>query len=138
MYWNEQVKAKVFDDVIPTLDYLKNRGYLLGIITDTDGAPSIKKWRIRQSNLTKYFSVIFIAGEDSEKVKPDPEPFILAASKLGLHPEECMMIGDKPFTDIEGAKRAGMKATLVLRKEWNYYANADYVIRSLVEVSSFL
>jgi NagD protein len=39
---------------------------------------------------------------------------MLAARKLGLHPEDCAMIGDRMDTDIVGGMEAGMKTVLVL------------------------
>jgi pyrophosphatase PpaX len=74
--------------------------------------------RVRQSvygipqlaKLKKYFKVV-VSYEDTKKHKPNPEPLILAAQKLGLKPEECIYIGDAQ-TDIVAAKSAGMKPVL--------------------------
>lgn len=57
------------------------------------------------------FDVLVCAG-DYEKGKPDPEPFLLAASKLGVEPGHCLVFEDTP-TGIEAAKRAGMRWVLV-------------------------
>lgn len=45
--------------------------------------------------------------------KPSQEFYHLACKDLGLHPSECMMIGDDICSDIQGAQEAGLKATLV-------------------------
>jgi len=45
--------------------------------------------------------------------KPEPALFRMACHRLGLAPEHCVMIGDRPDTDIAGALRVGMRAALV-------------------------
>lgn len=46
--------------------------------------------------------------------KPNSLMMMLAARKLGAHPEDCVMIGDRMDTDIVGGMEAGMKTVLVL------------------------
>jgi HAD superfamily hydrolase (TIGR01509 family) len=36
----------------------------------------------------------FVSNEDVQKPKPDPEMYITAASRLGLRPDECLIIED--------------------------------------------
>ncbi len=46
--------------------------------------------------------------------KPNSLMMMLAARKLGAHPEDCVMIGDRMDTDIVGGMEAGMSTVLVL------------------------
>lgn len=46
--------------------------------------------------------------------KPNSLMMMLAARKLGSHPEECVMVGDRMDTDIVGGMEAGMTTVLVL------------------------
>lgn len=46
--------------------------------------------------------------------KPNSLMMMLAARKLGAHPEDCAMIGDRMDTDIVGGMEAGMTTVLVL------------------------
>ncbi|MEC5399729.1 HAD-IIA family hydrolase [Uliginosibacterium sp. H1] len=46
--------------------------------------------------------------------KPNSLMMMLAARKLGLHPEEAVMVGDRMDTDVVGGLEAGMKTALVL------------------------
>lgn len=41
-------------------------------------------------------------------LKPSPRPFLAIADALGVKPSECLVIGDRPDTDGEGAAAAGM------------------------------
>ena len=45
--------------------------------------------------------------------KPEPLLFRMALERLGCAPESCLMIGDRPDTDIAGAARLGMPTALV-------------------------
>lgn len=48
-----------------------------------------------------------ISGSDVRNGKPDPEIYLLAASRLGVAPGDCLAIEDAP-AGIESAKAAGM------------------------------
>lgn len=135
-YWEEYAKGKPFPDVVSTLEAL--RGYLLGIVTNTDGTPGVKRRRIRVSGLEHYFSAVVVGGEDGVRLKPDPQPFLMAASQLAVSPERCLAVGDKPFSDVRGARRAGMPVALVLRRDWQALEDPDYVIHTLSELLSIL
>ncbi len=53
-------------------------------------------------------------GQDAVFIgKPEPGLYRMALQRLGLAPAECMMIGDRPDTDILGAQRLGMPTALV-------------------------
>lgn len=135
-YWEEFAKGKPFPDTVETLEAL--RRYALGIVTNTDGTPGVKRRRIRLSGLEQYFSAVVVGGEDGVELKPDPHPFLTAASELSLLAERCLVVGDKPFSDVRGAKRAGMSVALVLRRDWPGLENPDCIIHSLSELLSVL
>jgi pyrophosphatase PpaX len=61
--------------------------------------------------LGHLFEVI-VGGDETERHKPDPEPLLLAAERLGASPEEAVYIGDSPF-DVRAAKAAGMASVAV-------------------------
>ena len=61
--------------------------------------------------LAKYFDII-ISGDELEKRKPDPEPYLHAARKLGLMPKECIAIEDS-FSGAKSATAAGMQLIIV-------------------------
>ena len=86
-------------------------------------------------NLRRFFDVI-TTHEDAAHSKPHPEPFLLAAERLGVRPEECVVIEDAE-KGIVAAKRAGMRAIAVpngLTRD-NDFSQADLVVRSLEELS---
>ncbi len=50
-----------------------------------------------------------VCAEDVRNGKPDPEPFLIAASRIGIAPERCIVVEDAA-PGLEGARRAGMRS----------------------------
>ena len=61
--------------------------------------------------LAHLFETI-VGGDETERHKPDPEPLLLAAERMGADPAETAYVGDSPF-DVLAAKAAGMYAIAV-------------------------
>jgi HAD superfamily hydrolase (TIGR01509 family) len=61
--------------------------------------------------LLDRFDILVCAG-DYAKGKPDPEPFLTAAQRLGVKPEECLVFEDAE-TGVASAKAAGMAVVKV-------------------------
>jgi sugar-phosphatase len=72
-----------------------------------------------------------VCAEDVERGKPYPDPFLLAADRLGIRPQRCIVVEDAP-AGLEGARRAGMKTIGVLTT--HEVLEADRVVRSLEEL----
>lgn len=66
-----------------------------------------------------------VLSSDVGVVKPSPEIYELMAVKLGVLPEECVMIDDVEV-NISGAKRAGMQGII--------YTSYEQTVRALSEV----
>lgn len=77
-----------------------------------------------------------VACEDVSRGKPDPEPFLTAASLLGADPANCLVIEDGEY-GVRAAKTCGMKAIAVTNTQTReQLAAADLVVGSLEEVDS--
>ena len=63
--------------------------------------------------LLDRFETLVCAG-DYVKAKPDPEPFLLAAERLGVAPADCLVFEDTAM-GIDAATAAGMKSVKVLQ-----------------------
>ena len=68
---------------------------------------------LKALNLLDKFDVLVCAG-DYSKGKPDPEPFLMAAKKLGVPPETCLVFEDTEM-GIESATAAGMQSVKILQ-----------------------
>ena len=55
---------------------------------------------------------LVVSGDDITSRKPDPGPFLHAAEKLGIRPEDCLVIEDS-YAGCESARRAGMRLVVV-------------------------
>jgi len=62
-------------------------------------------------NLLDRFDALVCAGE-YEKGKPDPEAFVIAAAKLGVAPESCLVFEDADM-GIQAAAAAGMASVKI-------------------------
>jgi HAD superfamily hydrolase (TIGR01509 family) len=58
--------------------------------------------------------VTVVCAEDYSRGKPAPDPFLEAARRLGLPPEECLVFEDSP-TGVQAAAAAGMACVFVPR-----------------------
>jgi HAD superfamily hydrolase (TIGR01509 family) len=67
---------------------------------------------LEQFGLVKYFDVI-VTGLSAEHTKPYPDPVLLAAKKMNVPVENCLMIGDTTV-DIRAGKSAGAQTVGVL------------------------
>ena len=56
----------------------------------------------------KSYFLQFVSGDEVGKGKPEPDIFLLAAERLSVKPEECIVIEDSR-NGVEAAKKAGMK-----------------------------
>jgi putative hydrolase of the HAD superfamily len=95
-----------YPHVMVTLIELMKRGLKLAVVSD---APRLQAWtRLCSLGIHNYFDAV-VTYEDTEKRKPDPEPFEKVLSRLKIPAESAIMIGDWAERDIVGAKVLGMK-----------------------------
>lgn len=67
---------------------------------------------LQEFDLVKYFDVV-ISVLSARHTKPYPDPILLAAKKMGVAPEACLMIGDTTV-DVRAGKSAGAQTVSVL------------------------
>lgn len=74
-----------------------------------------KRHHVRRSlqvtELEGLFRVV-VTQEDVTRGKPDPEMFLLAAQRMGVRPEQCLVVEDSPL-GLEAARVAGMGSAWV-------------------------
>lgn len=82
---------------------LRQKGILCAVCSSSKNAPRI----LERLQGTELFETI-VDGSMIERTKPDPEIFLLGASRLGLSPEQCVVFEDAE-SGIEAARAAGMR-----------------------------
>jgi len=95
---------------------------------------------LEQFNLVHYFDAI-VTGLSAPHTKPYPDPILLAAEKMGVNPQECLMIGDTTV-DIRAGKSAGAQTVGVLcgfgeEKELNGMG-ANQILKNTPELVNLL
>lgn len=115
------------DDILPGvkgfIEFLKERGIKIAIGSASKNTPMI----LEKIGLTDAFDAIS-CGLDTTKSKPDPEVFLIAAEKLGIDPEECLVVEDSD-AGITAAKAGKMLALAVGAAKDN--SMADYSAESI-------
>jgi putative hydrolase of the HAD superfamily len=101
----------VFDDVLPVLEELKNRGLRLAVVSNWDERLRVLLQRLE---LASWFDPIVVSIEVGH-AKPAAEVFRKAVEGLRLPPEEILHVGDSPKEDVAGANDAGLEAVLLQR-----------------------
>lgn len=107
-YYKELLKGLTPDDVLPgaldTVKRLRQMGVLIGIGSVSKNTPAI----LTRTGLDVYVDAVS-CGLDITHSKPHPEVFLVAADKLGLPYEACLVVEDAD-AGIKAAKAAGMRA----------------------------
>jgi beta-phosphoglucomutase len=76
---------------------------------------------------TQVFQGI-VSADDVHRGKPDPEVFLVAASRVGVPPDRCIVVEDA-VAGVQGARSAGMKSIGVSHN--GKQLPADVVVQSL-------
>ncbi|WP_078414267.1 pyrophosphatase PpaX [Priestia abyssalis] len=102
---NHDLLVKEFEGVFETVQWLKQEGYKLGIVTTK--MSNVVMMGLKLTKLDQFFDVI-VAIDHVTNPKPHPEPIEKALQQLDAKPEEALMVGDNHH-DIVGGKNAGTK-----------------------------
>lgn len=72
---------------------------------------------LEEFHLSEFFKDIVESAVVGVR-KPDHRIFVLGVEALGLKPEECVVVGDSFYKDIEPAKKAGCQAVWFKGEGW--------------------
>ncbi len=91
------------------LAYLADQGVPMAVATSTN-APYAQR-RLARSGLLDYFEVV-VTRTDVRHPKPHPEPYLLAARRMGVDPAHCIAVEDSP-AGVRAAIAAGIATVMV-------------------------
>lgn len=97
-----------YDEVLPVLHDLHSRGLRLAIVTSSHLEVVMATL---PGEILMYISHI-VTGDRVSRRKPHPEPYLTAASTLGLEPSACLVVENAP-AGIRSAKGAGMRCVAI-------------------------
>jgi len=99
----------LFDDVLPTLKMLQQRGFQLGVVSNRHWGGKLFQEDLQTLGLLNYFDLRHIAiSVDLGVRKPGHAIFLHALNALNVAPEHAVMVGDSLLSDIVGAKMLGI------------------------------
>lgn len=132
---NNKIPLKL--GAIELLDFLRDNGYKIALATSAKR--DRMKMQLNGANLEEKFEAL-VCGDDVEKSKPNPDIFLKAANKLGVNPENCIVVEDS-CAGIEAAHNAKMMGVHV-----EDLKEADEVIKkycyknfkNLIEIKDFI
>lgn len=101
-----------FEEVRTVLAYFKERGYKMGVISDT--FPSLEE-SIKAMGLGEYFDT-YTASEIVGVMKPDPLIYNTALESLGVKAEESIYVDDYDV-EADGARNLGFLAFHIKREQ---------------------
>ncbi len=95
---------RLFDGVAEMLTALHEAGIATAIVTSSNRTKMKHLFGV-QPILNQLIATL-ITDEDVTASKPDPQGYMLAASRLGFAPEECVVVEDS-YAGLEAGRRAG-------------------------------
>jgi HAD superfamily hydrolase (TIGR01509 family) len=123
--------------LVGLLDWLEAKRIPRVVATSTRRARAEAK--LAQANLLVRFAAL-VGGDEVERGKPAPDIFLLAATRVGVTPAECLVLEDSE-PGVKGALAAGMIPIMVpdvLAPSTELLARDPLVLPSLAAVQSHL
>lgn len=111
--YREWIATRGIDSVPGAVDFVKQaaaRGISCAIATSA--SPENLDACLRVLELRPLFSA-FVTGDDVSRGKPAPDIFLLAAERLGVPPQDCLVFEDAP-AGVAAAHAAGCRVVALL------------------------
>jgi HAD superfamily hydrolase (TIGR01549 family) len=105
---------KVYDDALPTLKTLKERGLIIGLISNVAQDMEATYTKLGLQPYLNFKVTLAEVGYD----KPRPEIFLAALKKAAVKPGEALYVGDQYQIDVIGARGVGINALLIDRNDY--------------------
>lgn len=126
-------KLKPLNGVLSFIAECRAQGLKLAVATSADKVKM--EINLREIGIPAETFDATINGLEVENKKPDPEIFVKAAAKLGLKPDECLVVEDA-VNGVKAAKAAGCKCLgLTTSFSPDELSEADWIAKDLGEVS---
>lgn len=99
-------------NAVETIKALRESGIKTAVLSDYECV----RERLTAIDIDPDLFDMCIDAPTTGGLKPDKSSFLHIASAFGFEPEEILVVGDRPDTDGEGARNAGMRLLLVNKK----------------------
>jgi len=129
--------VRLFDGVTELLEALHGR---IQIALATMSSRKVVDKLLPEKRIEGYFDFV-ITADEIVNPKPNPEVFLVSAAKLGVKPEDCVVVEDSVF-GVRAAKAAGMKCIAVssgaYSREELGKEKPDIIVNALTEKETML
>ncbi|MDE6343205.1 MAG: HAD family phosphatase [Muribaculaceae bacterium] len=98
------MQYRLFPGAAEFLHELKRRGVRCAIVTSSD-KKKMASLALQQPSLAAGMDAVVIA-DDVQRSKPDPQGYLLAAKRLGICPDDCVVFEDS-LQGLEAGRRSG-------------------------------
>lgn len=135
---NTSKRSCLYDGVNEALEFLKTTGVRIGCVTNK--ASQFTLPILEDLGIRDYFETV-LCGDEVERKKPDPQPLLMSAEKLGVSPEASLMLGDS-MSDVKAARAAGFNI-ICMSYGYNHGEDIrdydpDAVVDSMAEVKNIV
>ena len=108
-FFNNIERVKPYDPVVNFAKNCKAKGKPIAVASG--GVKETVVMTMNQIGITDLFDVI-VTQDDVKNSKPAPDLFLLAAERMNIKPNKCLVFEDSQL-GIEAANKAGMKSVFV-------------------------
>jgi len=111
--YNDDVSSQLsvlWPDSLEVLEELQSRGYVLGIVSNTNHHPYAMYRALANTKMQQFFGVVVLDSEANMCSKPCGKLFLEASRRVGVKPDHCLYVGNDFFQDIWGANQIGMQS----------------------------
>jgi len=126
-YVNKMTSEEILPGVNDLLNFLEINDIKYALGSASKNAPLI----LEKVGLLNRFAAI-VDGNDVSKAKPNPEVFLIGAKKLGMNPENCVVVEDA-IAGIQAANAAKMISIGI--GDANVLNEADYVFKDMTAIT---
>jgi putative hydrolase of the HAD superfamily len=128
--WAQSVHFELYDDALPVLEHLRQRGLLIGLLSNS--SRDLNEFVVHHSLRADAVLTSHAHG----KTKPHQSIFRAMLGLLDVAPDEAVMVGDTIDDDVVGARAVGMRAVLLDRE--GRYPDVDGRLDDLRELPAAL
>jgi putative hydrolase of the HAD superfamily len=130
--------GKRYDDTVPTLCLLKQRGIKTAIVSNAPwGCPSqLCREEVARVNIAHLIDEIIFCTDVGWR-KPAKQIFEYALNRLSEIPEHCLFVGDHPEWDFKGPRSISMDAVLVVRNGTRSIPD-EYILNCLDDIRKWI
>lgn len=131
--WGNPENYRLYDDILPMLKALSEKGIYLACVSNEDG------WLSNffvHFGIEKYFQFVLTSDEAGIE-KPNKIIFEKALARTNFRPEEVLFVGDSLISDYQGSQAVGMTSVLIDR---DHKCNDNDIVKidDLTKIMEFL